>query len=347
MVDVVQTAGFDAVASGGTTLLGSAARYPLIPVDRDAEELVVRSVFAGEVARERAVRLVEVGSHWRPAVIVRDEMDFGSAVAAERLGLPHAAVIVLAAGGLVRPDLVGEPLDALRVEHGLSPDPSFAMLHRHLTIAPFPASFRDPSAALPSTAHYIRPAVLESVAETDHAGSSRTPRHRPRVYVSLGTVFPQESGDLFARVLAGLSRLEVDVIVTVGPELDPAELGPQPPHVQVARFLPLGDVLPRCDAVITHAGSGTVIGALAFGLPMVLLPMGADQPLNADRCVSLGVGIALDAFTATSDAVRAAVDEVLTVPSYRNAARQLQDEIHDLPDATSAAQRLSQLAGVR
>ena len=159
-------------------------------------------------------------------------------------------------------------------------------------------------------------------------------------------MFPQESGDLFARVLAGLSGLEVDVIVTVGPELDPAELGPQPPHVHVTRFLPLRDVLPGCDAVVTHAGSGTVIGALAYGLPLVLLPMGADQPLNADRCVSLGVGIALDAFTATSDDVQAAVDDVLTTPAYRDAARLLRDEIHGLPDATSAARRLSQLADV-
>jgi MGT family glycosyltransferase len=302
-------------------------------------------VFAGEVARERAARLVEIASGWRPAVVVRDETDFGSAVAAEHLGLPHAVVIVLAAGGLVRADVVGEPLDALRVEHGLPPDPSLAMLYRNLAIAPFPASFRYPSAALPSTAHYIRPAVLESVAEIDRHGSSTL--HRPTVYVSLGTVFPQESGDLFGRVLAGLSRLEVDVIVTVGPKLDPAELGAQPPHVRVARFLPLHDVLPQCDAVITHAGSGTVIGALAYGLPMVLLPMGADQPLNADRCVSLGVGVALDAFTATSDDVREAVEEALTVPSYRNAAQQLQDEINDLPGAASAAQRLLRLAGLR
>ena len=179
MVDAVRAAGFDAVASGGATLLAAGARHPLLPVDRDAEELVVRSVFAGEVARERAVRLLEVGSQWRPDVIVRDEMDFGSAVAAERLGLPHAAVIVLAAGGLVRPDVVGEPLDALRAEHGLSPDPALAMLHRYLAIAPFPASFRNPAATLPSTAHHIRPAVLEPLAETGGGGRPRTPHARP------------------------------------------------------------------------------------------------------------------------------------------------------------------------
>jgi UDP:flavonoid glycosyltransferase YjiC (YdhE family) len=91
-------------------------------------------------------------------------------------------------------------------------------------------------------------------------------------------------------VLAGLRDLEV--FVSVGAEIDPTELGPQPPNVRIARHVDQGDVLPRCRAVVSHGGSGTVLAALAHGLPSVLLPIGADQPENADRCEALGVALA-------------------------------------------------------
>jgi UDP-glucoronosyl and UDP-glucosyl transferase len=98
-------------------------------------------------------------------------------------------------------------------------------------------------------------------------------------------------GTWFTRVLAGLAQLPVNVLVTVGREIDPAELGPQPENVHVERYLPQTVILPRCEVVVFHGGSGTLTGALAHGLPMVILAMGADQPANAMRCQDLGLGI--------------------------------------------------------
>jgi len=156
-------------------------------------------------------------------------------------------------------------------------------------------------------------------------------------------VFPQEAGDLFIRILAGVRELPVDVVVTVGRAIDPAELGEQPAHVRVEQFLPQASVLGRCDAVVSHAGSGSVMGALAFGLPSVLVPMGADQPLNADRCVDLGVGRALDAVSSTPADFGSAVADVLSDPSYRLAAARIADEITALPDSDHAADLLEDL----
>ncbi|HEY8788110.1 MAG TPA: glycosyltransferase [Actinopolymorphaceae bacterium] len=297
MLSAVEAAGFPAISSGGRTLADPSLRGPLLPVDRGHEERVIRDVFAGRTASERATRLLDVYSSWRPDVIVRDEVDFGAAVAAERLGIPHASIVVLAAGGLIRPDLVAEPLDALRAEHALPADPQLEMLYRHLTLVPVPPTYRTPSDPLPATARHIHPAVLDSTPmPAQHDASSTLARDwlhersgRPTVYFTLGTVFHQESGDLFSRVVAGLSELDANIIVTVGREIDPAELGDQPANVRVDRFVRQEALLPHCDVVVSHAGSGSVIGALAFGVPLVLLPMGADQPLNADRCLALGV----------------------------------------------------------
>lgn len=118
---------------------------------------------------------------------------------------------------------------------------------------------------------------------------------RPLAYFTHGTVFHQESGDLFSRVLGGLESLPANTVVTIGREIDPTDSGPRHEHVRVERFVPQRAILPRASVVVSHAGSGTVVSSLACGIPLVLLLMGADQPINADRCEALGVGRVLDA----------------------------------------------------
>jgi MGT family glycosyltransferase len=175
------------------------------------------------------------------------------------------------------------------------------------------------------------------------AGSSTPPwrPHRPdqrTVYFTLGTVFNRESGDLFARVVAGLRELPVNVVVTVGRQLETDVVGPQPKNVKVEPYITQSALLPHCDLVVNHGGSGSVVGSLAHGVPMVVLPLGADQPLNAARCEQLGVGIVLDALKATSRSLAEAARAVLDDPSYRVAAERIRDEITALPgpDATVA-----------
>jgi MGT family glycosyltransferase len=156
-------------------------------------------------------------------------------------------------------------------------------------------------------------------------------------------VFNLECGDLFQRVLAGLRELPADVVVTVGHDVDPAELGAQPAHVRVERYLPQAELLPHCDLVVCHGGSGSVLGALAHGLPMLLLPLGADQPLNAARCAALGVARVLDPLEASPAAVREEAALLLEAPGPRRAAEGLRDEIAALPAPEQAVSLLERL----
>lgn len=349
MVAAVAAEGWRTAPSGGNTLLDSRTRRPLAALDRQAEDLTVRRSFAGTLARERTVRLLEIAGQWRPDLIVRDEVDFAGAVAADVLGLPHAAVVVIAAGGFLRPDVVDEPIAALRAEHGLDPTEVVGdVLHRYLTVVPVPPSFRDPSDPLPRTAHGVRPTVLDQTEGGRWAHRTPVPGSaRPRVYVTLGTIFNQESGDLFERILTGLAALPLEVVATVGHQIDPAELGRLPPNVRIEQFLPVEETLACCDAVVSHGGSGTVIAALGFGLPQVVLPLGADQPLNADRCVALRVGIALDAVDSTSETIGEATLRVLKDEAYRVRAGRLRAECLSLPDARHIAVLLERLARTR
>jgi UDP:flavonoid glycosyltransferase YjiC (YdhE family) len=173
-----------------------------------------------------------------------------------------------------------------------------------LVLSGFPPSLR--TVPLPPNAHVFTP-----YRAADASGDA--------IYFTFGTVFIHECGDLPQRVLAGLEGY--DVIETV------------------TRFIPQADVLPRCRAVVSHGGSGTFLAALAHGLPSVLIPLGADQLVNAARAEELGVARVLPAVEATPDDVRAAVEEVLADPAP---ARAIRDEIAALPGPESTVQLLTQ-----
>jgi UDP:flavonoid glycosyltransferase YjiC (YdhE family) len=340
LVPMVEEAGFTAFDTGGRTFADDEVRRPLLELDMEREYRAVREGYAGRIARPRAEALIKLSTEWRPDLIVCDEMDFGAMVAAERLGVPHASMQVIATGAMTHRARVGEALDALRGLHGLAPDPELAMLNRWLTISPFPPSLRDPKTPAPSRICKIAPVSLEDVQE---AGWLAELPARPTVYLTLGTVFNVESGDLFARLIEGLAALPINLIVTTGPQISAEELGRQPPNVRIERFIDQWALLPHCDLVVSHAGSGTVVGALAHGLPMVLLPMGADQLLNADRCVALGVARVLDPVAATAGEAKAAVAAMLADEPARRAAGRLHDEIADLPPLSLAVEQLEAL----
>lgn len=141
--------GFEAFAEPFDTTATAREPAPLLALDMAREERALREGYADRIARARAAGVAELCGTWGPDVVVCDEVDFGAMVAAERLDLPLATVLVIASGAFVRPELVAEPLDALRAEHGLPADPELTMPHRRLVLSPFPPSLRDrlPAAA--------------------------------------------------------------------------------------------------------------------------------------------------------------------------------------------------------
>ncbi len=343
MVGVVLGDGFAACGTGPDVEVRTSVT-PLVPVDLGREEQVLRDGFARRTATLRAKSIFDLAIETRPDALVCDEVDFGAMLAAEQLDLPHATVSVLAAGSFARADVLAEPLNEVRALVGLGPDPDLGMLSRHLVLVPCPPSFRDPAFPLPSTAHSIRPGVLERSDRFDESPAwARRVGDRPVVYATLGTDFNMESGDLFPRVLAGLADRPVDVIATVGRQLDPASLGATPSNVHVERFIPQETLLPRADLVVSHGGSGTVVGALSFGVPSVLLPMGADQTHNADRCGQLGVAVVLDPLVAAPSTIGDVVESVLDDSGYRRRAARFAHEAARLPDSSSAVTRLESL----
>lgn len=298
-------------------------------------------VFAGTRAMHSLPNLLAVCRDWHPSVLVREVTEFGGCIAAELLGLPHAAVQVSA----FRPhlhQLIAESLNRLRVTVGLKPDPNLDMLYRYLLLVPGPPSYHDLAAPLPPTAHAIRHVSFDQSKEGQPPGWIGRLSSRPTVYATLGTAYNRTPG-IFQAILAGLREEQINLILTIGGNRDPADFGEQPEHVYIERYIPQSLLFSHCDLVIIHGGFGTVLTALDHALPMVVIPIAADQPDNAMRLAELGLARVIAPNRRIPGAIREATQAVLQAPSYRRNAERLRDEMHALPGPEHAVELLERL----
>jgi MGT family glycosyltransferase len=162
--------------------------------------------------------------------------------------------------------------------------------------------------------------------------------------VTLGTTEVTQTPGLYEAILTELRDEPINLVVAVGRHRDPAAFGPQPPHVRVERVVDHGALLPRCDLVVSHGGFSTIMGSLAAGVPLVVIPVQGDQPRNARRCVDLGVGRMVHAEALESGAIRAATRAVLADSACRTNAQRLREEIAALPGTDRAVELLERLA---
>ncbi|MET9271425.1 macrolide family glycosyltransferase [Kribbella sp. NPDC003557] len=164
-------------------------------------------------------------------------------------------------------------------------------------------------------------------------------RLRGRVaYLSLGTVFKADP-QLLGTVAAALAPLADTVVVATG-QTDPSALGPLPANVLARRSVPQPEVLARASLFVTHGGMNGVNEAMYAGVPMLLVPQGADQPLVAGRVVQLGAGLTIRNEEITEDAVRTLARRLLDEPGFRKAALALQDAERDAGGFRRAADEL-------
>jgi MGT family glycosyltransferase len=311
----------------------------------------VVTMFADITTRHMVPDLLAVAAQWRPDIVIRESMEYGGAIAAERLGIPHASIAGNGYAAVDSPDvhyfpgnrlMVAEPLARHRAEHGLPPDPDVEMPFRHLHICFTPPAWDGEAALRPRNAVFLR-------HTTTAAPDARAPEwldelaDRPTVLASLGTVFNKHPGVLEA-IVEGLRDEPVNLIVAIGRDQDPARFGAQPAHVRIEHYVAQPLVLARCDVFVTHGGFNSVKEALSEGVPMVLVPITADQPYCAARCAALGAGCVVDPAARSAEAVRDAVREMLRDGGYRERARAFQAEMVALPGLERAVQLVEELA---
>ncbi len=333
MVDAMRRRGLSAYAAGPTLaeMFETRAAMPS-PEGSSEEELILASArgLFGIPARRRVADLTELATEWRPDLVVHDPLELAGPILARRFGVPSVT------HGYGPMFLEYDAFAPAAAEAAGDPE-AWEHMRSQAALDICPPSLRPVGDAIWPDAISLRPSAGEP-------GEVKLPDlrrlTRPQLaYLTLGTVSNTAPGEL-ARAVEAVRDLPLDLIVTTGPGLDPGTLGPQPRNVLVAEFIPQTQVLERASLLVSQCGAGTMLGALCHGLPQVCLPLGADQPWNAAAVARAGAAVVVPPEDLSRESIRAAVDKILTDPSYAEAARRIQAEILAMPTADEVLPRV-------
>jgi UDP:flavonoid glycosyltransferase YjiC (YdhE family) len=300
-------------------------RTSSLPFD-DRRVLAFTGRFARIEAPAKLAELRAAARSWRADAVVHESCDLAAPIVAAELGLPtfhHSFGRAIPASALAA---AAEAVAPLWERCGVEPDP-LAGAYRGTYVDICPPSLQPPPPAARS--QRLRPAT---------ADAARRSQARPPVYVTLGTIFNR--AERFRALLDAFAEVDCDVLVTVGRAIDPAVLRPLPANARVERYVPQAEILPAASVAVGHGGSGSTLGALAHGLPLLLLPEGADQFENAFACAEAGAAIVLLPDEVTAPSLREALRRLLAEPQFAEAAARIAAEIAALPGPQEAAAAL-------
>jgi UDP:flavonoid glycosyltransferase YjiC (YdhE family) len=307
-------------------------RLPVAPA-REASQLGNRDLFGRMATTAMLPDMRRACADWSPHFVLREPCEYSSAVVAHQIGIPNAQVAISLAEAEAGSIAAAAP--ALQDHRrGLVQE-----IQRSPYLTRFPASL-DPS-SFPQTVRYRTPGTGDHATLQDWWGGSDA----PLVYASFGTVLGHMSiaAGIYRMALAAAAQLDVRVLLTVGNRFDRTDLEPVAANVHVEPWVEQAHVLAEADLVVCHGGSGTVFGALAAGVPLVVTPLFADQFVNGRRVADCGAGLVIEPEGGDDDGTRRvlgdrdvpriahAIDAVLGAASYRRNAHRIALEMAAAP----------------
>jgi MGT family glycosyltransferase len=354
---IIEACGFRAAPLGADFRVGDEGRLvPALAAARARHDRTfpyTRIVLVEALASQALPATMELFRNWKPDLLVRDPVEFAGFVAAETLGIPH---VTGRENRFLTTDAwrqeLGESLQAMADRAGAG-EVDAAALYRYLGVAATTPLFVRASEALPDarefgrhiagTMRFVRPEAHDVLREEGHRAQWYG---QADVVVMFGTVF-NDQPRLLRSVLAASRTLPHTRFLVLGAGKGGSPEGPVPPNVRLLDYVPLSVLLPGCSAVVTVGGTGTVMATLAAGLPLVVVPVNADQPTNALRCEALGVGISVSPSQADPEVLTAALLKVLGDPVIRANAQAVGAGISALPGPGYAVRLAESVARTR
>lgn len=302
--------------------------------DRDR----MRSVLGTFV--ERAIAgldtLFDAADTFGPDVVLCDQGAYAGWALAESRGIPWACFSFLPRRPEAVAGLIGDLIDGLGAAAGLGTGDPCAALDPGLHLVAGPRGwYRDEE--IGPVGLLVQPPVDLGATAADLPPSVEN-LGRPAVYVSFGTVRgPGE--DALAAVFDGLHDLDVTIVTTA------AVPGSSPTAKVIAEhWIPQLPLMDQVDAVVAHAGYGTIMTALVAGVPLLSIPGSMlDNQSNASRLANTGAGRILQSADLTAAKVVEEVGALLDSPDHLDAARRVRDDIRTLPSARDVVHALVHL----
>ncbi|MFQ5614907.1 MAG: glycosyltransferase [Anaerolineales bacterium] len=334
--------------------------------------LAVRLFYSGILHYARAA--LPVLDEVRPAAVISDFSYFGACLAAEARGIPYAAIYhagLSFKGPGIPPFGSGLPIgetgenEASRYRRASdflerSMIRTIAHARKQLRLPPRdtnplarPASpwlnlvltaeaSEAPRDPLPPTTFFIGPCF----AGRQNAGTfpfERLSPGKPKIYVSLGTVFNRKPR-VFSKIIDAFADGRCQLIISAGGAFRKLQSQPPPENVLLFERVPQVELLPRVDAVISHGGNNTTNETLAAGKPLLVMPVGGEQGDNASRVVYLGAGLRADIKRSTSREIGAKIDRLFAEPIFRQRAQAIGAALAQTQGPVTAAQFIERVA---
>lgn len=146
------------------------------------------------------------------------------------------------------------------------------------------------------------------------------------IYISLGTVF-NRAVDFYKLCIEALGNSEHTVVMSIGDKVQTGDLGEIPNNFIVEKYVSQTDILQAAQLFVTHGGMNSAHEGLYYGVPLIVIPQSADQPIIAGQVAKIGAGLALEMQSLTAQGLREAVDQVLSAHSYKRAAADMQESL--------------------
>ncbi|MBU8878524.1 glycosyltransferase [Bacillus sp. FJAT-29790] len=185
-----------------------------------------------------------------------------------------------------------------------------------ITIVYTTREFQPFGEAFDQTYKFIGPSIPTRLIQENFEHTSIKGK-RP-IYISLGTVFNQAI-DFYKLCFKAFGNTDHTVVMSIGEKTQISDLGEIPINFIVKNYVPQTEILKYTKLFITHGGMNSSHEALYYGVPLIVIPQSADQPIIAEQVANIGAGIKLQMQGLTANQLREAADHVLNHPSFQKA----------------------------
>jgi UDP:flavonoid glycosyltransferase YjiC (YdhE family) len=306
---------------------------PALKTPDDALLHYILNVFIDYLAHGMAPGLIRFVAEQAPDVVISETSELAGRVAATLAGVPHIVhgFGPQQSGKIVTP--VTAALVPMQARYGIPADVTRTW-NDELYLDIWPEAIDDDSPKMFENARPLRPAAVSSPLPPDPVLDGLP--FDNTVYVTIGTMFNATAAgeNALDKLISVFADEQLNAVVTVGRDGDVDRFDRGLDNVIVRDFIPQDAVLPYVDAVLSHGGSGTALGALAHGIPHVMMPLATDQHRIAARIARAGAGLVVS-HESSVDEVRSAVRRAISEPGFAEGANYVSLILRAIPDSNA------------